>query len=168
MADLFNTVSQPTKQKIISGATFSDCGNYRYRLWRFWDDSPKIMFIGLNPSTANADTDDPTIRRVVRFAQDWGYGGVYMMNLFAWVSAYPKDLLTCDDPLGDNDWHLRDVAALCDNNICFAWGAFKQNKERAKLVVMMFPRAVCLGITADGSPKHPLYVPAKTSQVNFQ
>ena len=76
-----------------SGAEFSNCGMYRYMLWRTWiPGKPAVMFIGLNPSTANQIDDDPTIRRVKRFANDWGYGTVYMMNCFAYVSSDPKRL----------------------------------------------------------------------------
>ena len=152
-----------------NGALFSDCGKYRYRLWRIWDSSkPAVMFIGLNPSTATANNDDPTIRRVIRFAKDWGYGGVYMMNLFAWVSPYPEDLLTCGDAIGMNDVHLFEVAELCNEHVVFAWGSFKQNKLRAKEVAERFPTAMCLHINKDGSPKHPLYVAANTVPVNFK
>lgn len=151
-----------------NGAIFSDCGRYRYQLWRIWDSTkPPVMFIGLNPSTANADTDDPTIRRVVSFASSWGYGGVYMMNLFAWVSAYPEDLLTCVDPIGENDCHLWEVSEICNGEVVFAWGAFKQNKERARQVAEAYPNARCLQKNKDGSPKHPLYVKGDTKLIDF-
>lgn len=151
-----------------SDAVFSDDRNYRYALWRNWDDSkPKIMFIGLNPSTANENSDDPTIRRVKRFASDWGYGGVYMMNLFGIVSADPKILLTCKDPIGDNDIWLSEIAREC-KDVCFAWGNFKEALERGKQVSKMFPAAICLGLNKNGSPKHPLYVPANISQINYK
>lgn len=152
----------------VSGAEFSEDRKYRYALWRIWDESkPKIMFIGLNPSTASENMDDPTIRRVKRFARDWGYGGVFMCNLFAFVTAYPEELKSCDDPLGSNDFWLnrykKNVA-----HVLFAWGSFKEAEERAKQVEGMFPEAVCLGFNKNGSPKHPLYVSAKTSHVNFK
>lgn len=151
-----------------SGARFSDCGKYRYALWRIWDDAlPKIMFVGLNPSTATAELDDPTIRRVKRFAKDWGYGGVYMANLFSFVTAYPEELASCKDPVKDNDMWLVTIGTKC-KDVLFAWGSFKEAKDRAKKVTAMFPTAVCLGFTKDGSPKHPLYVAAKTTQVNFK
>ena len=77
----------------LAGAHFEDDRQYRYLLWRNWDElKPKIMFIGLNPSTANEEKDDPTIRRVCIFAKKWGFGGVYMANLFPFVTAYPKEL----------------------------------------------------------------------------
>ena len=78
-----NTIQQMLFKEFESGAEFSPDRKYRYALWRIWDKSnPLIMFIGLNPSKANELKDDPTIRRVRRFAFDWGYGGVYMINYF--------------------------------------------------------------------------------------
>jgi hypothetical protein len=142
----------------VIGAEFSQCRNYRYALWRIWDvTKPRVMFIGLNPSTANEITDDPTIRRVKSFARSWGYGGVYMCNLFAWVTAYPDELLKCPDPLNGNDFWLLKIAAQC-TDVVFAWGNFKEAQERAKDVIERFPKAKALQINKNGSPKHPLYV----------
>lgn len=150
-----------------SGAIFSDCRKYRYALWRIWDRSkPLIMFIGLNPSTASEQMDDPTIRRVKRFAKDWGYGGVYMMNLFAIVSSNPDILLTNVDLLGANNEWLNKISDKC-KDILFAWGNFKQAEYRAKEVMNMFPNAICLGLNKNGSPKHPLYVSANTNQLKY-
>lgn len=153
---------------IKSEAKFSECGKYRYMLSHTWDETKQsIVFIGLNPSTATAEMDDPTIRRVKRFAKDWGYGGVHMMNLFAWVTPYPDELLKCADPIGENDKYFKFISKL-QPDILFAWGSFKEAKGRAKIVSEMFPNAVCLGFTKDGSPKHPLYVAAKTIKVNYK
>lgn len=115
------------------------------------------MFVGLNPSTANELQDDPTITRVKRFAAQWGYGGVYMMNLFAYVTPYPEELKKVIDPVGSNDIWLRKISAKCDK-IVFAWGAFKGAKDRAEEVIKKFPGSYALVINNDGSPKHPLYV----------
>lgn len=150
--DLFN---------LEKNAVFSECRIYRYALWRIWNvDLPKVMFIGLNPSTANEDTDDPTIRRVIRFAKDWGYGGVYMTNLFAIVSPYPEVLKTCEDPLGDNNDWLTTISGMC-KDIIFAWGNFDVF-GRDKEIIAMFPEAFCLGKNKNGTPKHPLYIAANT------
>jgi hypothetical protein len=149
-----------------SHAIFSPCGQYRYVLWRKWSDRPKVMFVGLNPSTANATSDDPTIRRVKRFAQDWGYGGVYMLNLFAIVSPYPRILKTHPDPLGANNEWLIEYARKSEA-ICFAWGNFKEASARAKEVASMFPNGICLGVNKNGTPKHPLYVPANSERLSY-
>ena len=141
-----------------NGAKFSKCGSYRYALWRIWNESkPKVMFIGLNPSTANAENDDPTIRRVKGFANQLGYGGVYMANLFALISTDPRALITHPDAIGHvNDCWLECVAESCEQ-IVFAWGSFPQAKERAAAVTKKFD-GYALKINADGSPAHPLYL----------
>lgn len=164
MTDLFG---QEIAQTMISGAEFSEDRKYRYALWRIWDKhKPLVMFIGLNPSTANEVEADPTIRRVIRFATDWGYGGFYMMNLFGIVSAKPEVLLTDPDPLGDNDKWLERISYKCDR-IIFCWGVFKQARERAEEVKKRFPGAYCLKKTKDGHPWHPLYVAANTVPIEF-
>lgn len=153
--------------EITSGAEFSKCRNYRYCLWRIWDATkPKVMFIGLNPSTANEISDDPTIRRVVKFASDWEFGGVYMLNLFGWVTAYPEELKKCNDPVGENDLWLKKMGDL-SHTIVFAWGNFKEAKERARIVSELFPEAIALQINKNGSPKHPLYVKGDVIPVKF-
>jgi hypothetical protein len=150
------------------GADFSPCRKYRYTLWRIWDASkPMIMFIGLNPSTANEYDPDPTITRVIGFATRWGYGGVYMMNLFSLVSSKPKDLLTCADPVNGNDKWLIDISKKSER-IVFAWGSFKQAKERSKFVSDMFPEAYALDVNDDGAPQHPLYVKGDIVPVLFK
>lgn len=146
-----------------NGAMFSQDRKYRYALWRVWDkDKPLVMFIGLNPSTANEITNDPTVRRVCRFAQDWGFGGVYMMNLFDQVTSDPKELETSKPPpytllrFDHNDLWLNAIADKCQR-IIFAWGSFEEAKEKGKEVANKFG-GYALGINKDGSPKHPLYV----------
>lgn len=148
------------------GATFSDCRNYRYALWRIWDTSkPLIMWIGLNPSTANEEKNDPTIRRVIRFSRDWGYGGVYMMNLFAYVTPYPSELETCQDPIRENDLWLDSVSKKCEK-IVFCWGSFEQAQDRALEVGSRF-EGVALQINSDGSPRHPLYVKSDIKPIDY-
>lgn len=147
MTELFNTGK---------GAEFSPCGKYRYKLWRIWNtDLPLAMCIGLNPSTANADKDDPTINNLRRILTTLGYGGFYMMNLFAYISSKPEVLLTCPDPLGENDIKLEEVRELCKDVIA-CWGAFKQAEERMKQVLPRYPDAKCFGLNQNGTPWHPL------------
>lgn len=154
-------------QDEAKGAEFSACRKYRYVLWRIWEPAkPRVMFIGLNPSSANESTDDPTIRRVKAMAKNWGFGGVYMTNLFSYVSPYPEDLLTCIDPVFGNDQWLGKISILC-SDIIFAWGNFKEAQERAKQVIAMFPNAKALHINKNGSPKHPLYVKGDVVPILF-
>lgn len=151
-----------------NGATFSPCRSYRYELHRIWDLGKGIvMFIGLNPSTANEATNDPTIKRVEGMVRCWGYGGFYMMNLFAIVSADPKVLKTHPNPLGDNDGWIEKIAAKCCM-VVFAWGNFKEARERSKKVIEMFPDAHALFINKNGSPKHPLYCRKDTQPVKYK
>ena len=124
------------------------------------------MFIGLNPSTANESSDDPTIRRVKNFAFKWGYGGFYMMNLFAYVTPYPEDLMSCSDPIGLNDVWLEMIVIKCQK-IIFAWGSFKQAKDRA-LVIQRKYEGYALQINKDGSPKHPLYVKSNIEPIKYK
>lgn len=139
-----------------NGALFSEDRQHRYRLWRIWDKSkPLVMFIGLNPSTANEAKNDPTIRYVVDFCKRWDYGGVYMMNLFSVISSDPKVLLTCADPLRDNDHHLTEIAEKC-KDVVFAWGNFKQATDRREVIAARFPYALCITLR-NGLPAHPLW-----------
>ncbi len=139
------------------GADFSNCGNYRYKLWRIWDEKlPKAMCIGLNPSTANAEKDDATIRILIKVLGKLGYGGFYMMNCFAFITSKPE--LLQHNPMSD-EWNnntLTVVASECAD-VIFAWGTFKIIKEtgRDKELQEMFPNAKCFGVNNDGSPFHP-------------
>ncbi len=157
-----------------SGAMFSTCNKYRYSLHRIWDQTkPLVMFIGLNPSTANQVDNDPTIRRVMRFAADWGYGGVYMMNLFPLVSTDPSALNSFyDSSVHHYHKHVNDGSLIMIGKKCatviFAWGSFKIAKERAEEMCKMFPNAEALFVNKDGSPKHPLYVAASTKPELFK
>ena len=153
-----------------SGADFSECKNYRYALWRIWDRSlPLVMFIGLNPSTANEVDNDPTIKSVCRIAKANGYGGVYMMNCFAYVSTDPKGLKL--NPL-TGDWNnnkLRSVAKDC-KDVVFAWGNFDIVKStgRDKELSKMFPEAFALHVNKNGSPKHPLYCKSESKFISYK
>jgi hypothetical protein len=150
------------------GAVFSDCRKYRYSLWRFWDKSkPLIMFIGLNPSTANEDKDDATIRRVISMAKQWGYGGVYMMNCFPFISTDPIYLKDCGN-IKENDCFLQTIGELCEC-VVFAWGSFDIVVEKSRDIALtqMFPNAKALIKNKDGSPRHPLYVPSTVELVKW-
>jgi hypothetical protein len=154
-------------ETINSGARFSDCRKYRYALWRIWNnDLRPVMWIGLNPSKANESKNDNTISTVKALSENWGYGGFYMMNLFAIVSTDPGLLKTHPDPLGDNDGWIEKIAARC-KDVVFAWGGFKETKERCQKIITQFPEALCIKILKDGSPKHPLYTPHSALPIKF-
>ena len=157
MKDLFNREDN---------AFFSSDRKHRIWLCRIWDNSkPRVMFIGLNPSTANETSNDPTIRRVQSMAKSWGYGGVYMMNLFTFISTDPKKLDIINGNVTNADGWLLDTASKCDK-VIFAWGNFNVF-GRDKEVMKMFPDAYALHINKNGSPKHPLYVKSDVKPILF-
>lgn len=186
---------------LYKGATISACGRYRYRLWREWRLHPlpaqwnmwedergkpaldgaghqlgvpkRCVFIMLNPSTADGDTDDPTIRRCVGFAKAWGYDRLEVINLFAYRTTNPRELLGlnhADDPVGiDNQRYIEH--ALEDNGIIVcAWGAHGSHLGQDETVIGWLGghKLHALKITADGQPGHPLYLPANLKLMEFR
>jgi hypothetical protein len=141
------------------GAIFSQDRKYRYVLWRIWNPSKKIyMQIGLNPSRADEIRSDPTITRGIVRANNEGYGGFLMANLFAYVSTDPKALLENENTVGElNDYYIQEMVKLSEIQLC-GWGSFKPVIQRCDVVFTMLKNPYCLGINADGQPKHPLYV----------
>ena len=149
------------------GAVLSDNGLYRYELTRRWDDGQSVLWVMLNPSTADADIDDPTIRRCVNFTKSWGYGGIKVVNLYAFRATDPGHLRDAFeagiDPVGpDNAETLRGaLAAYTTAFVVAAWGT-KADPHRVAGLATMAIRARrqlrALGITKDGHPRHPLYV----------
>lgn len=153
---------RPLRGETSGSAVLSRCGRYRYRLTRTWAPGrPAATFIMLNPSTADADRDDATIRRCLDFAARWGCGRLVVVNLFAWRSPRPADLLTAPDPVGpDNDTHLAQ-AATAGGPLVAAWGAHRLAPARAQHLVRMpgMQRLTALAVTRSGQPRHPLYLP---------
>lgn len=142
------------------GALLSQCRKYRYDLWRTWASGDSYaMFVGLNPSTADEDLDDPTIRRCVAFAKAWGYEGLCMTNLFAYRATAPADMMRALDPVGPlNDEVLHDRAAGA-GVIVAAWGVHGKFDERERVVRTALPKLHYLRLTKNGYPGHPLYLP---------
>lgn len=153
----------------FSSAVFSDDRIYRYELWRWWDKSKSfVMFIGLNPSTADETVNDPTIRRCIRFAQDWGFGGLCMMNLFAIRTKDPEVMKIHPEPIGpDNDEHLIMVSDKA-GKIVAAWGTNGHHRNRDIEVKSFIPDLHCLDITKNGHPKHPLYICSDTKLKKYE
>lgn len=142
-----------------SSATFSPCRMYRYELWRTWGDRPSCVFIGLNPSTADETEDDPTIRKCIGYARNWGYGSLCMVNLFAFRATQPKDMLRAHDPIGPaNDITLRRVCEAA-GLVVAAWGRHGGHLLRDKSVMSQISVPICcLKQNQNGSPAHPLYL----------
>jgi hypothetical protein len=145
---------------------------YRYLLWRTWNPAGKpLAFLMLNPSTADATTDDPTVRRCLSFARDWGFGALYVVNLFAYRATSPRDLLAAADPVGpENDAAIRQAA---QHSACLvaAWGGYGRyrgrDREVMELLTVQGCQVWCLGCNQDGSPKHPLYIRKGTQRHAF-
>lgn len=152
-----------------SSASFSRCKKYRYTLSRTWDANlPQIMFVGLNPSTADAEVDDPTVRRCVRFARDWGFGGLILTNLFAFRSTDPKRIKGVADPVGpENDLVIRRACKSVDC-VVVAWGVHGTLSNRDREVLAMLESPQCLGVTNGGAPRHPLYLAARARRRQFR
>lgn len=151
-------------------ATLSDCGAYRYDLTRRWAPGPTALFVMLNPSTADADLDDPTIRRCVSFADREGCGKLAVVNLYALRSSKPAALLEHPDPVGPRNAATirRWLAGPGTQLVVAAWGAFctspaARRSGVARLHVEQLAadagrNLLCLGHTKAGAPRHPLYV----------
>lgn len=144
-------------------------GRYRYLLWRRWADADSLLFIMLNPSTADAAQDDPTIRRCIGFARAWGFGGVEVVNLFAWRATLPRDLARARAPVGPHNDRAIVEAAARSRAVIAAWGVHGALRGREAEVARLLAstRLRCLGTTIEGAPRHPLYVAAKVRTADF-
>jgi hypothetical protein len=159
---------------LLSGdasAVFSEDRAYRYRLTRTWGSSgTHVTWIMLNPSTADAMTDDPTIRRCTAFTKAWGFDGLIVVNLFAFRATDPRGL-ACADPVGpDNDRFIREAIAPW-SVVVAAWGAHGHLWNRGFQVARTLSAEVtglaCLGVTKAGQPRHPLYVRADAPLIPY-
>jgi len=155
------------------GAVLSSDGRYRYRLWRLWDDLAPIMtWVMLNPSTADADVDDPTIRKCIGFAKAGHYGGIIVVNLFAWRATDPKELRHVADPVGpENDDHiLWACTAPLMLSVVAGWGSNPFARKRAARVKALIQSGArrdvqCFRKSDAGQPWHPLYLPYSSPMV---
>lgn len=155
-----------------SSAVFSKNRKYRYTLTRQgWGGTGTVMFIGLNPSTADGLHDDATIRRLIRFTQDWGYDGFIMTNLFAFRATDPRDLRRALNPIGqENDAWLHITASKCQLIVC-CWGNHGEYLNRGARVIRQLKnvyRLHCFGLSRDGNPLHPLRLAASTQPKVFK
>ena len=151
---------------VESDATFDETRTYRYTLGRRWHPGkPIVAFLMLNPSTADENVLDPTLKRCMNFAGQWGYGGMEIANLFAYRSTNPQLLRHLDDPVGpENDRHILEVEQRCAM-IVAGWGVHGtyRNRVNAVLTLRQYPEKwFCLGTTKNGEPRHPLYLASTT------
>ena len=167
----------------VAGAIISECGKYRYSLTRKWADGPRCVFIMLNPSTADAIQDDPTIRRCIGFAKDWGCGELIVVNLFAYRATEPKDMLAADDPVGpENMEYVKRAVRLAAGEgdrygmppagpVVCAWGAhgghMGQDQTVRGWIEAELVTPMALAFTKDGQPRHPLYLKRDLTPIPF-
>lgn len=164
-------------------AVISPCGSYRYTLTRLWnEDKPGVLFVMLNPSTADADRDDPTIRRCMGFAQAWKCGAITVVNLFAYRATTPAVLASCAETAPEiavgpeNNAAIRrcvDAHSGPRDYIVAAWGADANRpilRRRRDDVMQLLPRTdlMCLDITRGGAPRHPLYCRADLTPTPYE
>lgn len=161
-------------------AVLSGCLRYRYALTRDWagtdllSTSTTATFIMLNPSTADAEVDDPTIRRCIRFARDWGHAKLLVVNLYALRATKPADLWTVDDPVGPGNDHALELALLnprWGDVTVAAWGANAKPDRVAHVAAMARSAGVplrALAVNRDGSPAHPLYQPTSAVPITWE
>jgi hypothetical protein len=164
-----------SRQNNVSGiesvAMFDVSSRYRYSLWRAWSAyNPRIVFILLNPSTADEEKNDPTIRRCIGFARAWKFGSVEVVNLFAYMATDARELLKIDDPVGEeNNYFLIQAVERC-STLVIGWGIRGTLLGRDSQVLSLLAGrkdVFCLGITKNGQPRHPLYVKGDTILVPF-
>lgn len=154
------------------GAVISDCGKYRYLLRRTWDqERMRALFVMLNPSTADAEIDDPTIRSCMRLCKNWGYGSFEVVNLFGWRATDPSELAKADDPVGPANQRIVNAAIVRTDVAICAWGANPAAEQRASSMWSNIhrnrPTVFCLGVTKSGYPRHPLYIKTGTVPVIY-
>ena len=147
-----------------AGATFSRCRRWRYLLWRRWDLSkPAANFLMLNPSTADEVQLDPTCSRAQDYAERWGFGSIFITNLFAWRATDPEEMKLARDPVGrGNDRTILRAAREAAIVVC-AWGDHGGHLGRSMQVLEMLRaktiQPYTLRVNAGGEPAHPLYLP---------
>lgn len=154
-------------------------GKYRYHLSREWDVDPfyNMVFVMLNPSTADAEVDDATIRRCISFAQREGCSRLDVVNLFAYRSTKPEKLLEVEDPIGPMNRSAVARFISTGHIVVLAWGAWWKKIStsqrgpglpRLNVEGMTSRELYCLGTTKDGSPRHPLYVRGDAPLVTYR
>jgi hypothetical protein len=150
--------------EMASGAVLSTCGRYRYALRRSWAPGPMMTWVMLNPSTADATVNDPTIRTLISFGRAWGMGSLAVVNLFAWRATKPRDLLGVEDPVGPEN--AAAIARWVDlaHLVMVGWGNGPGGRRMDDLMAQAVASLVatghrleCLGTNANGSPWHPLF-----------
>jgi hypothetical protein len=155
--------------ELIRQAHFSDDGRHRFWLLRSWEEKPHmILFIGLNPSTADAADDDNTIRSCIRITKSNGFGGFVMCNLYTFITAYPTTLIQnlSDANRPESDETLDRMIRNTHLAVC-TWGNWHFVADRVAVVTKKIIQPFCLGVNGGGSPKHPLYLSSETQIIPY-
>lgn len=158
--------------EINRAAIFDQSGQFRYSLSRQWEGGKgRVAMILLNPSTADASRDDPTLRRCIGFARRWGFASLEVVNLFAYRATRPQQLRQATDPVGpENDDHLM-RAARNAGVVVAAWGVHGvlagRNLEVLRMLAGLGLSLSCLGLTKTGHPRHTLYLSHRTPLIPF-
>lgn len=170
--DLFN---QQAERK---GATLSECGRYRYELYRIWNDNlPFALVVMLNPSTANVNTDDNTINKLRYLLKAAGYGGFYVANLFTYRTSDPAAMKRAERPLAEcsdifaqilrRDYYIVKNMPIC-RDVVYAWGNDGKYMNQSKYIITAIQaEPLCFGVTMLGEPTHPLFLPKTTKLVKY-
>jgi hypothetical protein len=182
---------QEIKRSMESGACFDSTGAYRYCLWRIWaSEAPRLAFVMLNPSTADAEVNDATIRRCLGFAQRWGYGSLEVVNLFALRTPHPQQLRQVAEPVGAECDAFILAAVARAERVVLGWGNWGKlyGRDRAVLDLLIHsamthptmthptmthptmthaPNLYCLGCNQSGQPRHPLYLKREVQPVPY-
>ena len=156
------TSNWPNNFENVTGAVLSSCREYRYVLWRKWSEQAQpLVFLMLNPSTADETEDDRTIKRCIHFAKREGAGGIIVGNIFALRSSAPASLYAASDPVGPENDHW--VETICRNafKVVAAWGNERITQHRIPAILSLLKSKnislCCLKKNKNGSPRHPLY-----------
>lgn len=149
--------------EILRDAKLSPCGEYRYWLSRVWDiKKPLVLFVGINPSTANAERDDITVKKLIHYCNDWGYGGFYIINLYGYITSTPDFLRSVSDPIGKENYRI--IRKLLNREwakIIFMWGSNGKALDYRDIIdiVGLFKDkkdlVYCFSKNRDGGPTHP-------------
>lgn len=165
---------------MLRSADFSANRTHRFRLDRWWGNGPRVAFLGLNPSRAGENEDDPTVRKIVGFAARWGYNTVTIVNPFSLVMTNPRFLHLADNPVEARNRLVLMEVAVNSNLLIPCWGCDEVVGRMARRgldpvdAVRAMQRANpslvvdCLGLSKYGNPKHPSRLAYSTPRVPFQ
>ena len=150
-------------------AVFSECRKYRYYLSRTWESQKaSLVFIGMNPSTADEELDDRTTIKCITYAKSWGYGELIMLNLNAFVSSNPKELFNCKKPEGKDNWYWLVKTLAVHEKVILMWGNCPISVEKFSRLMDLIKQPLCFKQNKNGMPTHPLYLPLNLKPKAFQ